>query len=78
MLAILLLAWRTPRAETVAASAMALLQFGLGIATTLTGVDIAIATAHQAGAVVLLTLLVVVRHRTTPSRQSPVSAILRT
>lgn len=77
VLAILLLAWRTRRAETFAASAMALLQFCLGIATILTGVNIAIATAHQAGAVVLLTFLVIVRHRATPSRQSPVSAILR-
>lgn len=76
-LAILLLAWRTPQTETVAAGAMALLQLCLGIATILTGVDIALATTHQAGAVVLLTLLVVVRHRTTPSRQSPVSVILR-
>jgi cytochrome c oxidase assembly protein subunit 15 len=78
VLAILGLAWRTRRAETVAASAMAVLQFCLGIATILTGVNIAIATAHQAGAVVLLTILVVVRHRATPSRQSPVSAILET
>lgn len=76
VLAILLLAWRTRRAEIVAAAAMALLQLCLGIATILTGVNIAIATAHQAGAVVLLTLLVVVRHSATPSRPSPVSAIL--
>jgi cytochrome c oxidase assembly protein subunit 15 len=77
VLAILLLAWRVRRAEVFAASAMALLQLCLGIATILTGVDVVIATAHQAGAVVLLTLLVVVRHRATPSRQSPVSVIVQ-
>jgi cytochrome c oxidase assembly protein subunit 15 len=76
VLAVLALAWRVRRSETVAAGAMALLQLCLGIATILTGVDIAIATAHQAGAVVLLTLLLAVRHRATPSRQSPLSAIL--
>jgi cytochrome c oxidase assembly protein subunit 15 len=76
VLAILMLAWRVRRAEVFAASAMALLQLCLGIATILTGVDIVIATVHQAGAVVLLTLLVVVRHRATPSRQSPVSVIV--
>lgn len=76
VLAILVLAWRVRRSETAAAAAMAVLQLCLGIATILTGVDIAIATAHQAGAVVLLTLLLVVRHRATPSRQSPLSAIL--
>ena len=36
-------------------AAMALLQLGLGIATILSGVDIALATSHQAGAVLLLT-----------------------
>ncbi|MGD9879873.1 MAG: COX15/CtaA family protein [Reyranella sp.] len=74
--AIVLLAWRARRIEMAAAAAMAAIQLCLGIATILTGVDTAIATAHQAGAVVLLTLLVWVRHRATPSRQSPVSAIL--
>lgn len=77
VLAILLLAWRTRQSESYATGAMALLQFCLRIATILTGVNIAIATAHQAGAVVLLTFLVLVRHRATPSRQTPVSAILR-
>ena len=55
---------------------MALLQLGLGIATILSGVNIAVATAHQAGAVLLLTVLIVVRHRATPSRRSPVSAMV--
>lgn len=75
-LAIVVLAWRVRRPETIAAAAMAMLQLCLGIATILTGVDITIATAHQAGAVVLLTLLLVIRHRATSSRQSPLSAML--
>jgi cytochrome c oxidase assembly protein subunit 15 len=70
------MAWRARRAEAVLAAAMALIQLSLGIATILTGVDIAIATLHQAGAVILLTLVIVVRHRATPSRASPVSAIV--
>jgi len=76
VLAVLVLAWRTRRPETTLAGAMALLQLGLGIATILSGVDIALATMHQAGAVLLLTLLVVVRHRATPSRPGSVSATL--
>ncbi|MFO1161441.1 MAG: COX15/CtaA family protein [Reyranellaceae bacterium] len=75
-LAVVLLAWRVRRIETLAVGAMAVLQFCLGIATILTGVNVAIATAHQAGAVVLLTLLIVVCHRSTASRQSPVSAMV--
>jgi cytochrome c oxidase assembly protein subunit 15 len=42
---------------------MALIQLGLGIATILSGVDTALAAAHQAGAVLLLTTLLVVRYR---------------
>jgi heme a synthase len=70
------MAWRARRAEAVLAAAMALVQLSLGIATILTGVEIAIATLHQAGAVILLTLVIVVRHRATSSRDSPVSAIV--
>ena len=62
--------------ETLAAAAMALVQLGLGIATILSGINIGLATAHQAGAVLLLTLLIVVRHRATPSRQGPDSAMV--
>ena len=47
------------------------LQLGLGIATILSGVDIAVATLHQAGAVLLLTAVIVVRHRATPSPAQP-------
>ncbi|NDH63349.1 MAG: heme A synthase [Alphaproteobacteria bacterium] len=76
VLGVLVLAWRVRRPETVAAAAMALLQLGLGIATILSGIDIALATAHQAGAVILLTILIVVCHRATPSRQRPISGMV--
>ena len=71
------MAWREPRSETLAAAAMGFFQLGLGIATILSGVSIPIATLHQAGAVLLLTALIVVRHRAMPSPKQPVSAILR-
>lgn len=77
VLGVLVMAWRAPRPETMAAGLMAFLQLGLGIATILTGVGIGIATAHQAGAVLLLTTLIVVRHRAMASPQRPVSAILQ-
>jgi cytochrome c oxidase assembly protein subunit 15 len=67
----LALAIRTRRRETLAAGVMALVQFGLGIATILSGVDIPIAAAHQAGAVLLLTTLLVVQHRAGASRPRP-------
>jgi cytochrome c oxidase assembly protein subunit 15 len=57
------LPWRARRSDTVAAAIMAALQLGLGIATILSGVHIMYATLHQAGAVLLLTALLVVRHR---------------
>jgi cytochrome c oxidase assembly protein subunit 15 len=74
VLGVLVLAWRARRPETLAAAAMALLQLGLGIATILSGVELAVATLHQAGAVLLLTSLIVVRHRAMSSRAYPVSA----
>jgi cytochrome c oxidase assembly protein subunit 15 len=74
VLGVLALAWRARRPETLVAAAMALLQLGLGIATILSGVNIALATAHQAGAVLLLTTLIIVRHRALPSPAWPVSA----
>lgn len=77
VLGILLLAAFRWRSETAAAGAMALLQLSLGVATILSGVNIGIATAHQAGAVLLLTTLLVVRHRATASPGGPVSAIVR-
>jgi cytochrome c oxidase assembly protein subunit 15 len=71
VLGVLALAIRTWRPETLAAGGMALVQLGLGIATILTGVDIPIAAAHQAGAVLLLTTLLIVRHRASASRPRP-------
>ena len=76
VLGVLLLAWRARQPETSLAAAMALIQLGLGVATILSGVNIALATLHQGGAVLLLTLLLVVRHRATPSRPGSVSATL--
>ncbi len=76
VLGVLALAWRARRPETLLAAAMALLQLSLGIATILSGVDITIATLHQAGAVLLLTTLILVRHRATPSPIRPLSAMV--
>jgi heme a synthase len=77
VVAVLVMVWRARHPEAVYAAAMALVQLSLGIATILTGVNIAVATLHQAGAVILLTFLLVVRHRAMPSRASPVSAMVR-
>ncbi len=76
VLGVLAMAWRARRPETLAAGAMALIQLGLGVATILSGVNVALATLHQAGAVLLLTLLTVVRHRATASRPRPLSAMV--
>ena len=76
VLGVLVMAWRTRRPEVLAAGAMALIQLGLGIATILSGANIALATLHQAGAVLLLTLLIVVRHRATASPPRPLSAMV--
>lgn len=55
------------RATTMVAI-MALIQLGLGIGTILTGAQLALATAHQAGAVLLLsTLILTVRRARPPS-----------
>ena len=58
MLGVLIMAWRARRPEALAAGAMALVQIGLGVATILSGVNVALAALHQAGAVLLLTLWV--------------------
>lgn len=63
VLGVLALLIRARRIEIYAAAAMALVQLSLGIATILSGVDVALAALHQAGAVLLLTTLIVVRHR---------------
>ena len=66
--AILALRWRARRARPRARLAfdllagMGLLQAGLGVATLLTGVPLAAAALHQAGAVVLLGLAVYALH----------------
>lgn len=73
---ILLMAGWIRRPETAAAAVMATIQLGLGVATILTGVDVAVATAHQAGAVLLLTMLIVVRHRAATSPLRPDSAMV--
>ncbi|MCW5736101.1 MAG: COX15/CtaA family protein [Enhydrobacter sp.] len=77
VLGVVVLAIRTRRPETLAAGAMACVQLGLGIATILSGIDIPLAAAHQAGAVLLLTTLLVVRHRGTPSPPRSLPAIMR-
>ncbi len=57
-------AWdRGFRAEAVAVAASVTLQIGLGVATLLSGVEIAIAVAHQAMAALLLAAIVVAGHR---------------
>jgi cytochrome c oxidase assembly protein subunit 15 len=71
VLGVLALLIRARRIETYFAAAMALVQMGLGIATILTGVDIILASMHQAGAVLLLTTLIVVRHRARLPRSEP-------
>ena len=76
VLGVLVMAWRSRRPEALAAGAAALLQLCLGIATILSGVNIALATLHQAGAVLLLTTLIVVRHRATASRPRLLSAMV--
>jgi cytochrome c oxidase assembly protein subunit 15 len=76
-LGVLSLAIRVRRPEALAAGTIALLQFGLGAATILSGVSIPIAVAHQAGAVLLLTALISVRHRAGTELSTPASVILR-
>ena len=68
VLGVLALLIRARRVEVFAAAAMALVQLSLGIATILSGVDTTLAALHQAGAVLLLTTLIVVRHRAAPVR----------
>jgi cytochrome c oxidase assembly protein subunit 15 len=74
VLGVLALLIRARRPEVWAAAAIALAQLGLGIATILSGVNIALATMHQAGAVLLLTALIVVRQRARPG-PAPVRAV---
>lgn len=50
-------------AATEALGAMAIIQAGLGISTLLSGVSLPLAVMHQAGALIILTLLVICRQR---------------
>lgn len=68
VLGVLAMLLRARRIEIWAAGAIALMQLGLGIATILSGVEVALASMHQAGAVLLLTALIVVRFRAIASR----------
>ena len=61
-LAILGLRGALPRMLAVCLLLAVALQYGLGVATLLLAVPVPVATAHQAGAVVLLTVLLVVVH----------------
>jgi len=76
VLGVLALWIRAHRTETYIAAAVVLLQLGLGIATILTGVNNVLASMHQAGAVLLLTTLIVVRHRAMASPRRPPSAMV--
>jgi cytochrome c oxidase assembly protein subunit 15 len=51
------------RTKDKALGAMVLVQIGLGVATLLSHVFIPLAAAHQAGAIILMTLLLVALHR---------------
>jgi len=55
------------RRATTMVAIMALIQLGLGIGTILTGAQLALATIHQAGAVLLLSTLVLTARRACPS-----------
>ena len=75
VLAVALLWWRARRSDvsqpvrraTNMVATMTLLQFALGVATILTGAQIALATLHQAGAVLLLSTLVLTLRRSVTS-----------
>jgi len=51
-----------------AACSMAFIQMGLGIGTLLSGVHVHVAASHQAGAVILLALLLICLHQTRTQR----------
>jgi cytochrome c oxidase assembly protein subunit 15 len=59
-LTIVMLAWRV---RDFALGLMVFIQIGLGISTLLTSVWLPLAAVHQAGAVILLTLLLRALHR---------------
>ncbi len=59
------------RRATTMVAIMALIQLGLGVGTILTGAQIALATVHQAGAVLLLSTLILTLRRAWP----PINAL---
>ena len=63
--ALAVIGWRSalPKALSVCLAVAVLCQYGLGIATLLLVVPVGVATLHQCGAVVLLTVILVVLHR---------------
>ena len=66
--------WKSPRAGERAAAhlvlAAAVGQVGLGIATLLHAVPVALGAAHQAGALVLLTAVLFAAHRLRASERA--------
>ena len=50
---------------------MAFSQVGLGIATLLTHVNVAVATLHQAGALIIMTLLMALLHNIPRKGETP-------
>lgn len=62
------------RRGTTMVAVMALIQFGLGVATILTGAEIALATLHQTGAVLLLSTLVLTLRRARPAGTAALAA----
>jgi cytochrome c oxidase assembly protein subunit 15 len=62
---------RLARRALHALLAAALLQFDLGLATLLLVVPIPLAAAHQAGAVLLLSAAIVLRHSLRPPGEIP-------
>jgi heme a synthase len=77
MLTVLALGWRDRETGSLPvrlATAMALLQVGLGIATLLLAVPVPLAALHQAGAVTLLTLVIWALHDATRASETSATA----
>jgi cytochrome c oxidase assembly protein subunit 15 len=66
--------WRTdlPRPLAVCLAAAVVCQYLLGVTTLLMAVPVSVATLHQSGAVLLLTVMLVVVHRRSGVTRSPV------
>jgi cytochrome c oxidase assembly protein subunit 15 len=74
--------WREglPRPMLACLAAAVLLQYALGVTTLLLVVPVAVATMHQCGAVILLTVTLVLVHRlsTAPRRRTETQPVLET